>query len=113
MQTQTGNLQPDLQLTGRTLTTKVSLDHEMMLKYDISWNDMMIVYLSPHPFDDSFKQQLRQRSEILDIQPSTLTAKIRAQQSQLGGHGLLKWTERKSPTSWCTWQRINHLCAPS
>jgi hypothetical protein len=55
----TGTLQSDIQLTGPTPSTKLSLDHEMMMKHDISQKDMMMVYMSPHPFNNSFEEEFR------------------------------------------------------
>lgn len=54
---QTGKLLPDLHLTGPSPSTKLPLDHEMMLRNDISRKDMMMVYLSPHPFCNSFEEE--------------------------------------------------------
>jgi hypothetical protein len=59
--TQSGHLHSDIQLTGPTPSTKMTLDQEMTLKNDITRKDMMMVYLSPHPFRDSFEEEFRLR----------------------------------------------------
>jgi hypothetical protein len=96
--TQMNNLQSDIQITGPTPNSKLSLDHEMMRKHDISKKDMMMIYLSPHPFRNSFEEEFRLRLYdcnkyptaglvcehkngrlyLRDIMPSTPGAKIRA-----------------------------------
>jgi hypothetical protein len=48
-------------LTGQTPSTKLSLDHEMMMKNDITRKDVMMIYMSPHPFRDSFEEEFRLR----------------------------------------------------
>jgi hypothetical protein len=92
-----------MDLTGPTPSTKLSLDHEMMSKNDITRKDMMMIYLSPHPFRDSFEEEfcLRMydhhkhptaglvcsthngRLYLQDIQPNTPATKIRAWRSRV------------------------------
>ena len=116
--TQTGNLQSDLQLTGPTPTTKVSLDHEMMSKHAITRKDMMMVYLSPLPFRYSFEEEFRLRFfystkfptaglvcaeengrlYLQDIMPGTPAAKIRAWRSRIRGAWLIKVDEEDVAT---------------
>jgi hypothetical protein len=55
--TATGHLHSDMHLTGPTPSRKLSLDQEMMVKNDITRKDMMMIYLSPHPFRDSFEEE--------------------------------------------------------
>ena len=108
--TQTGNLASDILYSTSTPTTKPSLDHEMMLKHDITRKDMMMIYLSPHPFRNSFEEVFRLRFfdstkyptaglvltenngrlYLHDIQPSTPAAKIRAWRSRIRGAWLIK-----------------------
>eukprot|EP00804_Cyclotella_cryptica_P010142 CCRYP_018497-RA/>CCRYP_018497-RA protein AED:0.41 eAED:0.40 QI:0/0/0/1/0/0/5/0/765 len=81
-----------------------------MTKHDISQKDMMMVYMSPHPFRDSFEEEFclryfnntkhptaglvcsqhNGRLYLRDIQPSTPAAKIRAWRSRLRHAWLIK-----------------------
>jgi hypothetical protein len=99
-----------MDLTGQIPTTKLSLDHEIMTKNDISRTDVMMIYMSPHPFRDSFEEEFRLRLfdhlkhptaglvcssrngrlYLQDIQPSTPAAKIRAWRSRVRGAWLIK-----------------------
>jgi uncharacterized ParB-like nuclease family protein len=108
--TVTGHLQSDMHLTGPTPSSKLSLDQEIMAKNDISPKDMMMVYLSLHPFRDSFEEEFRLRMYdqvkhltaglvcstnngrlyLQDIQPGTPAAKIHAWRSRLRGAWLIK-----------------------
>jgi hypothetical protein len=108
--TQTGYLQSDMLLTGPTLTTKLPLDHKILQQHDITNKDMQMIYLSPHPFRDSFKEEFRLRLYdhnkyssaglvcILsngklfkkDILPSTQAAKIRDWRSRFQHAWLIK-----------------------
>eukprot|EP00804_Cyclotella_cryptica_P016939 CCRYP_001875-RA/>CCRYP_001875-RA protein AED:0.38 eAED:0.38 QI:0/0/0/1/0/0/3/0/857 len=108
--THTGDLTSDILLTSQTPSAKLSLDHEIMTKHDISQKDTMMVYMSPHPFRDSFEEEFclryfdnskhptagivcsqhNGRLYIRDIQPSTPAAKIRAWRSRLRHAWLIK-----------------------
>ena len=108
--TQTGNLASDILYSKPTSTTTVPLDHEMMLKHDITRKDMMMIYLSPHPFQNSFEEEFRLRFfdstkyptagmvltekngrlYLHDILPGTPAAKIRAWRSRIRGAWLIK-----------------------
>eukprot|EP00804_Cyclotella_cryptica_P013123 CCRYP_002393-RA/>CCRYP_002393-RA protein AED:0.39 eAED:0.38 QI:0/0/0/1/1/1/3/0/907 len=108
--THTGDLSSDNLLTSQTPSAKLSLDHEIMTKHDISQKDMMMVYMSPHPFRDSFEEEFclryfnntkhptaglvcsqhNGRLYLRDIQPSTPAAKIRAWRSRLRHAWLIK-----------------------
>ena len=101
--TQTVPLQSDMLYTGPTSNNKPSLDHEVMSKHDISRKDVMMIYLSPHPFRNSFEEEFRlkyfdnqkhptaglvckennKRLYLVDILPSTPAAKIRAWRSRI------------------------------
>jgi hypothetical protein len=122
---QTGTLLSDIQLTGPCPSTKQPLDHEMMLRDDISRKDLMMVYLSPHPFRDSFEEEFRLRLYnhqkhptaglicsmhngrlyLQDILPGTPAAKIRAWRSRLKGAWLIKVDDEEV----CTTDQISTI----
>jgi hypothetical protein len=59
--TQTGHLSLDVQYTGSTPNSEHSLDHEMLIKHNITQKDMWMVYMSPHQFRNSFEETFRLR----------------------------------------------------
>ena len=81
-----------------------------MVKHDICQKDMMMVYLSPHPFRNSFEEDFRLRYfdsckhptaglvciehngrlYVKDIQPSSPAAKIQAWRSRIRNAWLIK-----------------------
>lgn len=97
-------------LTGSTPMTTSSLDHEIMCNHDITQKDMMMVYMSPHPYQDSFEEEFRLRYYnheklptaglvcierngrlyLQNIQPSTPAAKIRAWKIRIRNAWLIK-----------------------
>jgi hypothetical protein len=99
-------------------TAKHSLDHEMLVKHDITQNDMMMIYLSPHPFRNSFEEEIRLRFFDLnkfptaglvcrehngrlylqDILPSTSAAKIRAWRPRIRGAWIIKVEDEEVST---------------
>jgi hypothetical protein len=54
--TQTVLFDSDLNQTTDTKTGE-SLDHEILLKHDISRKDVIMIYLSKHPFRNSFEEE--------------------------------------------------------
>eukprot|EP00804_Cyclotella_cryptica_P023233 CCRYP_000413-RA/>CCRYP_000413-RA protein AED:0.47 eAED:0.46 QI:0/0/0/1/0/0/2/0/158 len=48
----------DALLTGPTPTTKLPLNHKILQQHDITHQDMQMVYISSHPFHDSFEEDI-------------------------------------------------------
>ena len=55
--TTTRNLPSEMALNEPHPTGHISLDHEMMTKNDITRKDMMMIYMPPHPFRNSFEEE--------------------------------------------------------
>jgi hypothetical protein len=101
--TQTVLFDLDLNQTKQATQTGESLDHEILLKHNISRKDVMMIYLSKHPFRNSFEEEFRlqyfdntkhptaglvcrehnRRVYLTNIEPSTPAAKIRAWRSRI------------------------------
>jgi hypothetical protein len=82
--TSTGNLQSDIIYSESKQQNKPSLDHEMMLKYDITRKDMMMIYLSPHPFYNSFEEEFQLRYFDCNKYPTAGSTARPRQKSELG-----------------------------
>jgi hypothetical protein len=90
----------------------------MLVKHDITQNDMMMIFLSPHPFRNSFEEEIRLRFfdsnkfptaglvcrehngrlYLQDILPSTPAAKIRAWRSRIRGAWIIKVEDEEVST---------------